>query len=214
MDASFLHERLTAQALATPDAVALVEPSVKYEDRSMTFAELNSRAEFLAHHLLAAGLQSWQNTLVGVHFPRCIESVVALVALGKLGCPYVPLDPNYPRSHLEHIASTGELAWLLTDSSLLASLPQNAQEDGKKPANGGVNLNLPEGCNVVDLAKVPGEWASPGPVAPQPQAADPSTSLLYVLFTSGSSGPPKGVCGPHSATLNRIDWMLEVSRGY
>lgn len=211
MDAAFLHERLAAQAIATPDAVALMEPSMKYEDRSLTYAELHSKAEFLAHHLLSAGLSSWDNTLVGIHFPRCIESVVALVALGKIGCPYVPLDPNYPRAHLEHIVSTAGLKWLVTDTTFLSKKPDVKPTEKEASGKGETKLGLtvPADCRVIDLAPV-SFGPSPGPVAPRPATALNSEALLYVLFTSGSSGPPKGVCGPHAATLNRIDWMLEV----
>src|SRR4030095_6360354 len=97
-----LHERFEQQVERTPDAVALV-----WEDESLSYAQLNRRANWLAHHLRELGVTADQ--LVGLHIERGIEMVVGIIGILKAGAAYLPLDPVYPRDRV---------AFMLEDSGV------------------------------------------------------------------------------------------------
>ncbi|MFJ4594491.1 amino acid adenylation domain-containing protein [Kitasatospora sp. NPDC088861] len=155
-----------AQAVATPEVVALVHGGV-----ALTFAELDARANRLAHRLIAAGVAP--GSVVALALPRSVESVVGLLAVLKAGGVYLPLDPSYPAERT---------AYTLEDAA-----PVLVLSDGRWP--------LPEvlaGLSVMDVTDVPGPEGSP---SRRLGAAD----AAYVIYTSGSTGRPKGVVVSHGS---------------
>jgi amino acid adenylation domain-containing protein len=175
-----IHELFEAQAARTPDAVA-----VRFEDASLTYRELNERANRLAHHLRGRGVGP--EVRVGVLMERSLEMVVSLLAVLKAGGAYVPLDWGYPAERL---------AYMLDDSAVPLVLVQAARR-GAVPAREGVGV-LAVDALAGRLAAEPAENLAGG--------AGPD-SLAYVIYTSGSTGRPKGVMNQHRGVVNRLVWM-------
>nr|WP_244172052.1 non-ribosomal peptide synthetase [Myxococcus virescens] len=166
-----------AQVQRTPDAVA-----VEYEDRRLTYGELNRRANQLAHHLRAMGVGP--EVRVGLCVERSLELVVSVLGILKAGGVYVPLDASYPLERL---------AWMKAEAGVVVLVAQEKLAD--EVAAGG------ELVVCVDT-----EWDTQ--IALQPEVA-PSThvgggNLAYVMFTSGSTGKPKGVGVPHRAVSRLV----------
>ncbi len=174
-----VHEIFEAQVERTPDAVAVVDA-----DARMTYAELNRRANQLAHHLMSLGVGS--EALVGVCLERSAQTFVALLGILKAGAAYVPLDPSYPTERLAFMLEDSGAGVLLTQSELMARLPLSASAVV---------------CTDRDSAAI----ARHGPENPV-RAVNPG-NLLYSIYTSGSTGKPKGVIATHRATMNRLNWM-------
>ena len=167
---SCIHELFEAQVKRTPDAVA-----VTFEDRKLTYRELNRRANQWAHYLRSLGVGP--EVLVGLCVERSLEMVVGLLGVLKAGGAYVPLDPAYPRERLAFMLEDAQAPVLLTQKRLMAELPDHV-------------------CKVVCLdsdweaiAKESGENLANGVTA---------ENLAYVIYTSGSTGKPKGVSVSHS----------------
>ncbi|WP_422775659.1 amino acid adenylation domain-containing protein [Pseudomonas mediterranea] len=171
-----LAQRFAEQVAATPDALAVID-----EHQSLTFHELDRQASRLAHHLLDQGLRRGQ--FVAVCLERQAQAAVALLAVWKAGCAYVPMDPDYPASRL---------AYLLDESAPAALITQEQVRDRLPAFTGGPLISL----------DAPGQHWRQAPVAaetaPGPQPAD----LAYMIYTSGSTGQPKGVMVEHRSVLN------------
>ncbi|MBV9774815.1 MAG: amino acid adenylation domain-containing protein, partial [Gemmatimonadetes bacterium] len=174
-----VHELVSAQAARTPDATAVV-----FEGESLSYAELEARANRLAHHLVGMGVGP--ETRVGVCAERSAELVVALLAVLRAGGAYVPLDPSYPAERLGHILADSEVPVLLTQERLLERIPAH---------RAAVVCLDRDACRIAA-----GSVRSPTP------GADPR-NLAYVIYTSGSTGTPKGVGVPHAALSNHTQWM-------
>ncbi|MFD2168469.1 amino acid adenylation domain-containing protein [Tumebacillus lipolyticus] len=171
-----VHQLFEAQVARTPEAVAL-----RMGDASLTYGEVNRRANRLAHHLRAQGVHS--ESLVGLCIERSFEQIVSLLAILKAGGAYVPLDPSYPADRLAYMLEDSNLQVLLTQERLLDNLP-------------------PHGATVV-MVDADGETialASEQNIVCQSKADD----LAYVMYTSGSTGQPKGVCVPHRAIVRLV----------
>jgi amino acid adenylation domain-containing protein len=177
-----LHSLFERQAALTPAAVALTS-----EAGSLTYGELDGRANRLARHLLSLGVGV--ETLVGVLMERSAELVVSLLAVLKAGGAYLPLDPSYPRERLALMLEDAGVGVLLTQGRLLDAAAGHA----------GATFCVDEGW--AEVAGLSGE--SPG------AAAGPD-NLAYVIYTSGSTGRPKGVMIPHRGICNRLLWMQET----
>jgi amino acid adenylation domain-containing protein len=174
-----VHERFQAQVERTPHAVALV-----YEDESLTYAELNARANRLAHHL--AGLGVRPEARVGICVERGIDMVVAVLAVLKVGGAYVPLDPEYPEERLGYMLQDSAPVVLLTERSLAGRF-----------AGSGVPIQLLDGDASA--------WAGQPDSNPAPGALT-AENLAYVIYTSGSTGQPKGVMNGHRGVINLLAW--------
>ncbi|NQY62740.1 MAG: non-ribosomal peptide synthase/polyketide synthase, partial [Alteromonadaceae bacterium] len=172
-----MHELFEAQALADPDAIALV-----FEGEALSYAALNTRANQLAHYLVEQN-QVTPDTMVGVCVERSIEMVIALLAVHKAGAAYVPLDPNYPASRL---------AYMLEDSGLSLVLSQRTLA-GKLPFDN-------ESILYIDDSAVFERYSVQNPVVAQTGGL--ADSLAYVIYTSGSTGNPKGVMLEHHNLTN------------
>jgi amino acid adenylation domain-containing protein len=175
-----IHELFESQAARTPDAVA-----VRFEEESLTYRELNERANRLAHHLRGHGVGA--EVRVGVLMERSLEMVVSLLAVLKAGGAYVPLDPGLPAERL---------AYMLDDSAVPLVLVQAALR-GAVPAR--------EGVEVLAVDALAERLALEG--AENPESGAGPDSLAYVIYTSGSTGRPKGVMNQHRGVVNRLVWM-------
>ncbi|HST57241.1 MAG TPA: amino acid adenylation domain-containing protein, partial [Longimicrobium sp.] len=174
-----VHELVEAQVERTPHAVALV-----YENEEVTYAELNARANRLAHHL--ADLGAGPEARVGLCVERGIEMVVAVLAVLKAGGAYVPLDPEYPEERLRYMLEDSAPVVLLTQRSLAG------QFDGS-----GVPVEVIDGDASA--------WTGQPDTNPGRGALTPE-NLAYVIYTSGSTGQPKGVMNGHRGVVNLLAW--------
>ncbi|WP_244237808.1 non-ribosomal peptide synthetase, partial [Corallococcus llansteffanensis] len=156
-----------------PDKVA-----VESGDAHLTYRQLDTRANRLAHHLRGLGVAT--DSRVALAVERSLELVVGLVAILKAGGAYVPLDPSYPRERLIAMVADARPGVLVTTHALLPKLPE------------GLATVVLDEVSLDDL-----------PTHALPPAALPN-SLAYVDFTSGSTGRPKGVGTPHSAVLRTL----------
>nr|WGD05656.1 NRPS [Streptomyces sp. R818] len=169
-----------AQAARTPDAPALV-----HGDTTLTYAELDARANQLARHLQSLGARPGE--VVAVSVPRSVELIVGLLAVLKAGAAYLPLDPDYPEQRL---------AYMLDDARPVCAVTDRA---GRLPADGtGTPLVVLDGLDLSSYATV------------EPARALTPAHPAYVIYTSGSTGRPKGVVVPHSAIDNRLRWMQDA----
>src|ERR1051325_1237905 len=165
-----LHELFEARAQQTPSAVAL-----NFEEQQLTYAQLNERANQLAHHLLSLSLPP--EALVAICLQRGIEMVVCMLAALKAGAAYLPLDPAYPQERLSFMLEDSRASVLIGEQSLLA---------------GGI-------AGDIQTIAIDSEWEQ----IEQQQAENPgclvtAQQLAYVIYTSGSTGRPKGVMVTHS----------------
>jgi amino acid adenylation domain-containing protein/non-ribosomal peptide synthase protein (TIGR01720 family) len=175
-----LHALVEAQAARTPLA-----PAVTFEGASLTYAELNERANRLAHHLIGLGVGP--EVRVGLCMERSLEMVTSILAILKAGGAYVPLDPDYPAERL---------AYMLEDSAVPVLLTGQAGRD---------TLPAREGTEVIALdARRAAIGREP---AGNPRTGVTPANLAYVIYTSGSTGRPKGVMNAHRGVVSRLCWM-------
>jgi amino acid adenylation domain-containing protein len=180
-----VHELFEAQAVRTPGAVAVV-----FEGERVTYAQLNARANRLAHHLRALGVGA--DVRVGICVERSVEMVVGLLGILKAGGAYVPLDASYPVDRLRFMLEDSAPAVLLTHPPLAATVAE---------------LSAGSAVPVLDLTGDEA-WAHRPETNPGRDGLGPR-NLAHVLFTSGSTGRPKGVMLEHGSLVNRLAWMQD-----
>jgi amino acid adenylation domain-containing protein len=176
-----LPQLFEARVASSPDSTALV-----CGERALTYAELDAASNRLARELLGRGLAP--GARVGVFLDRSTDLVVALLAVHKAGCAYVPLDPAYPAERLAFIAQNSKLAATISRVTLRERLPLR-----------GDSVVLVD----VDAASIAAREAQRLDIAPSPD------DLAYVIYTSGSTGLPKGVQIQHRALANLLMAMRE-----
>jgi len=184
--AARVHELFEWQAARQPEAAA-----VAGQGRTLTYGELEARANRLAHHLRRLGVGP--ETRVGLCVDRSPEMVVALLGILKAGGAYVPLDPAHPAERLALVLGDSAPAVLLTEERWLERL-------------GGGAAAPRIVCLDREAAAIA---AQPGSAIAAPSARPADECLAYVLFTSGSTGRPKGVSLPHRAVVNFLRAMAE-----
>ncbi|MGZ8172154.1 MULTISPECIES: amino acid adenylation domain-containing protein [Methylobacter] len=169
------------RAAQMPNAAAVV-----FDDRSLSYCELNARANQLAHYLRTKGVGP--DVLVGLCVERSLEMIVGLMGILKAGGAYVPLDPGYPQDRLDFMIADVNAPIVLTQAGLLNKLALCSTKIL---------------CLDTQWHEVAVEPATNPVVAIMPE------NLAYCIYTSGSTGQPKGVGVPHQGILNRLQWMQE-----
>jgi amino acid adenylation domain-containing protein len=181
-----VHELVEAQAARTPDAIAVV-----CEGERLTYAELNAKANRLAHHLRALGVRP--DDRVAICAERSLAMVVGLLAILKAGGAYVPHDPEYPAERL---------AFMLRDSAPIAALTHGTARAALEDGLAGLTHRPPVLAIDEDAA-----WEGRPSTNPDPaEIGLTSRRLAYVIYTSGSTGRPKGAMNEHHAVVNRLIW--------
>ncbi|WP_431111394.1 amino acid adenylation domain-containing protein [Variovorax paradoxus] len=176
-----VHRMIERQARTRPEATALL-----FADESLNFAELNRRANRLAHRLIGLGVKP--EVLVGIAMERSVEMVVAILGVLKAGGAYVPLDPEYPAERLAYMVRDSGIGLLLTQRSLAECVPDRRA------------LTVLE----VDTANLASEPDS------DPRVDLHAENLAYVIYTSGSTGKPKGAAIRHGALHSCMAWMQNI----
>src|SRR5256884_1704243 len=176
-----LHELFEAQVARTPEAVAVV-----YQEQQVTYAELNARANQLAHYLQNLGVGP--EVLVGICVERSVEMVVGLLGILKAGGAYGPLDPEYPQQRLSFMIEDAQVSVLLTQQRLLASLPSHETRVCCLDRD---REEISQQSEKSGVSKVSGD------------------NLAYVIYTSGSTGGPKSVQILHGAVVNFLTSMSQ-----
>nr|WP_293122467.1 amino acid adenylation domain-containing protein [Moorena sp. SIO4G3] len=173
-----IHQLFEEQVEKTPDAIAVV-----FEQQKLTYSQLNSKANQLAHYLQKLGVVP--ETLVGICVERSLEMVVGLLAILKAGGAYVPLDPNYPTSRLNYMREDAQLSIILTQEKWQHHLSETI----------GTVICLDTDQEIINQQSQQ---------IPENQVT--ANQLAYVIYTSGSTGQPKGVTIPHQGLLNLVFW--------
>jgi surfactin family lipopeptide synthetase A len=172
-----------AQAELTPNSVAVV-----FEGQTLTYKELNQRANQLAHALRRFGVGS--GTLIGIYLEHSMETVIALLGVQKAGGAYVPLEPQHPLSRTAFMLSNAGISLALTQASLVERISDQVS----------ITICLDddwEDSISSESIETPSHLAKP-------------TDLAYVIYTSGSTGTPKGVEISHTALTNYVWWAKQT----
>jgi amino acid adenylation domain-containing protein len=179
-----LHQLVERSAARTPDA-----PALRFGDETWSYQRLEERSNRLAQHLRGIGVGP--GILVAVCLDRTPDLVAALLAVLKAGGAYLPLDPAYPPARLALLLEDARARIVIGDSATLPLLDVS-------------------GLDVLDLDAAAAAIAA-RPVTPVANLADPS-DLAYVMYTSGSTGQPKGVMVEHRNVVNLLEGMTERFR--
>ncbi|MCW5317886.1 amino acid adenylation domain-containing protein [Nostoc sp. KVJ3] len=171
-----IHQLFEEQVELTPDAVAVV-----YENQRLTYRELNSRANQLAHYLKSLGVKA--DALVGICVERSLEMVVGLLGILKAGGAYVPLNPEYPQERLTFMLEDTQLSVILTQEKLV-----NKLGNGKASV-----ICLDSNWDIINQH-----------TQQNPTTSVKADNLAYVMYTSGSTGQPKGVSIVHRSVVRLV----------
>ncbi|OMZ30229.1 non-ribosomal peptide synthetase, partial [Burkholderia pseudomallei] len=185
-----IHQLFEAQVDRKPEAIALT-----FDGQRLGYAELNARANRLAHYLQARGVGP--DRLVALCAERGIEMVVGLLAILKAGGAYVPLDPSHPPERLRR---------MLDDTNPVAVLVDDIGADALASFESHVAARSPR----VHLSRDIAQWRACSPANPSTPRERAARRLAYVIYTSGSSGEPKGVMNEHRGVVNRLWWMQQT----
>jgi len=177
-----IHQLFEAQVERTPDAIAVV-----FEDQKLTYRELNTRANQVAHYLQKLGVKP--EVLVGICTERSLSMVVGILGILKAGGAYIPLAPDYPQERLAYMLADSQVSVLLTQHKILASLPKHQAQ-------------------VICLDA---DWDLISKEAPdEPVSGVQAGNLAYIIYTSGSTGKPKGTMIIHQGVVNYLSWCTSV----
>ncbi|MDZ8064929.1 MAG: amino acid adenylation domain-containing protein [Nostoc sp. DedQUE08] len=183
-----IHQLFEEQVERTPDAIAVV-----FENQQLTYQELNTRANQLAHYLQSLGVRA--DALVGICVERSLEMVVGLLGILKAGGTYVPLDPEYPQERLRFILEDAQVSVLLSQHHLVEKLPECQAQLVNLDTDWQLISQLAQENALVQLTV--------GIANAQ------ASNLAYVIYTSGSTGQPKGVQISHKSVSNFLSAMQQ-----
>jgi amino acid adenylation domain-containing protein/thioester reductase-like protein len=192
-----IHQLFEEQVELTPDAVAVVYEDVQTRHvASLTYRELNSRANQLAHYLKSLGVKA--DVLVGICVERSVEMVVGILGILKAGGAYVPLDPEYPQERLTFMLEDTQLSVILTQEKLVNKLGDRLQRGfvfGKASV-----ICLDSNWDIINQQ-----------TQHNPTNSIKADNLAYVMYTSGSTGQPKGVSIVHRGVVRLVKQTDYVS---
>ncbi|MBA6257663.1 MULTISPECIES: non-ribosomal peptide synthetase [unclassified Colwellia] len=177
-----IHELFEKQVQQTPDNIAVI-----FEDKQLTYRELNETSNQIANFLLSQGVTS--ETLVGICLDRSFEMIAALLGILKCGGAYVPIDPNYPQTRIDYMLEDTMLTHLLTQSTLADKF--NSINDGQ--------------LTVLDSLTTAENLQTFSTLNPEKNKEQNSVNTAYVIYTSGSTGMPKGVLTPHIGVVRLVN---------
>jgi len=180
-----IHELFEAQAKANPDKIAL-----EFEGEKLTYQALNHKANQLAHYLIEEH-QVTPDTLVGICVERSLDMVIGILAILKAGGAYVPLDPTYPAARLNYILDDAQVSVVLTQTAVISAITFVDK----------TSINLTE----QTFLHYPVDNIKPVSIGLN------SEHLAYVLYTSGSTGQPKGVMMSRRVLINLLQGMAVAS---
>ncbi|MDF5721980.1 MAG: amino acid adenylation domain-containing protein [Rhizonema sp. PD37] len=163
-----IHQQIEATVAQNPDAIAVV-----FDEYQLTYQELNTRANALAHYLQRIGVGP--DVRVGLCVERSLEMIVGILGILKVGAAYVPLDHTYPQERLTFILDDAQVRVILTQAQLVAGLPKHQTA-------------------VICLDS---DWDIVATSTKNPLSTSTLENLAYVIYTSGSTGQPKGVLITH-----------------
>ncbi|NES06780.1 MAG: amino acid adenylation domain-containing protein [Okeania sp. SIO2F4] len=200
-----IHQIFESQAERTPNDIAVV-----FEEQKLTYAELNSQANQLAHYLQKIGVEA--DTIVGVFMERSLEIIIAILAILKAGGAYLPIDTKLPEKNLAFRLEDAGVNILLSQSEIA---PKNLERDIKiidvfqklEIGNGEEKTENTEDLTST-LAKNPITTINQQPQT-NPSNNVTAENLAYILYTSGSTGKPKGVAIEHRQILNYLRGIQE-----
>ncbi|MEG3936238.1 amino acid adenylation domain-containing protein, partial [Microcoleus sp. T3_B1] len=177
-----IHQLFEAQVEQTPDAIAVI-----FKDEQLTYRELNTKANQLAHYLQRLGVKS--ETLVGICVERSFDMIIGLLGVLKAGGAYVPIDPAYPPERIAYMLNDSQLPVLLTQQKLVVSLPKHQARVVCLDADWEEISTLSELSPITNLTP---------------------ENLAYVIYTSGSTGKPKGVKVAHRGLCNLATALINL----
>lgn len=180
---SCIHHLFEIQVVQTPQKTA-----VTFAGHSFTYAELNRRANQLAHYLQNIGVGP--ETMVGLYVERSLDMFVGLLGILKAGGTYLPLDPAFPLDRLTYMVEDAQLAFLVTQNSLLDKWQGASQT-----------------CRLISLDGQQEQLATYA--SENPEARISAQNLAYIIYTSGSTGQPKGVQIPHRTVVNFLQTLQQ-----
>ncbi|MBD1937334.1 non-ribosomal peptide synthetase [Microcoleus sp. FACHB-68] len=182
------HHLFEGQVKQSPEAVAVV-----FENQSLTYHELNERANQLAHYLQKMGVKP--EVLVGICLERSIEMIVTLLGIFKAGGAYLPLDPSYPQDRLNFMLEDAQVSILITDSI-------------STPVSLGNRENQQHELSIIYWDKDRNNIARQSKENPSSNVT--TGNLAYVIYTSGSTGKPKGVLVEHRGLCNMAESQIDA----
>jgi len=208
---SGIHQLFEAQVARTPDAIALIYPGLDglRPRTELTYAELNARANQLAHYLRSLG--AGPETVVALAVERSPEMIIGLLGILKAGAAYLPLDPAYPPDRLAFMLADSGASVVLTQAQVLEAGNWKLEAGSWKLEAGSPKLETDDVSPQGRLVRLDTDWTA---IARQPTSNIPASvrseaapiqfpaSLAYVIYTSGSTGTPKGVGVPHRGVVN------------
>ncbi|WP_394168146.1 amino acid adenylation domain-containing protein [Saccharospirillum alexandrii] len=180
-----VQDYFTASARRFPDKIA-----VRCADQSISYQALDQATNRLARHLSGCGVPA--QSMVAFFMPKSLESMHCILGILKADCTYVPIDVNSPAQRLQSILKSLDSQVILVSDASEALLRERLPEDA--------------GIEIINVNQLADASLSSEPVA----CTNLSIDLAYVLFTSGSTGVPKGVMIPHKAIVDYIDWCVET----
>ncbi|WP_291584148.1 amino acid adenylation domain-containing protein [Clostridium sp. UBA6640] len=171
-----LHKLFEEQVEKTPNNIAIM-----YENEEITYKDLNSRANSLAHVLKDKGIKA--NNIVAISVERSVEMIVGIFAILKSGAAYLPIDSSYPEERIEYILEDSKPAIVLVEDKVVSKISYESEI---------ININ-DDSIYLNDINNL-GEISC-------------SEDLAYIIYTSGTTANPKGVMIKHGSAVNRLNWM-------